>query len=84
MEQVGGVFEVTGNIVEQNGIQTVHVDAYEVLTQDKVTGQVNGLFQLVTSEGEIYEISDTVLGAKVMDHMGRFVEVTGSIVEDEG
>jgi hypothetical protein len=56
------------------------------MTAEPVTiqGQVTEDSQLMTADGEFYEIADNDEGMKVMEMVGEQIEVRGTVVEDEG
>lgn len=47
-------------------------------------GQVTEDNQLMTDDGEVYDIADTEQGAQVMEMVGEKMEVRGTLSEDEG
>ncbi len=49
-----------------------------------VIGTVNDISQIVTDEGNVYEVADTDMGNDLLNHPGEKVEVTGTISEEEG
>ena len=53
-------------------------------TKVTIVGEVNDQYQIVTKDGTIYEIADTKLGDKVLEHIGSVVEVTGNVEEGDG
>ncbi len=45
-----------------------------------IVGEVNDEYQVVSSEGKIYEVADTEKGNELVnDHIGEKVKVTGTI-----
>jgi len=84
MDQVGGVVEIFGEIIEQESVKTIIVTSYQLLNRVKALGKVTDGFQLVTDQGDVYEIGATLLGEEVMDQVGRVVEVTGSVAKKDG
>ena len=49
-----------------------------------LTGEVNDNYQIVDSDGQVYEVADTEQGnGLVENHISKKVEVTGT-VEEEG
>jgi hypothetical protein len=46
-------------------------------------GQVTEDNQLMTDDGEVYDIADTEKGAQVMEMVGEKIEVRGTLSEDE-
>jgi len=49
--------------------------AYEVT----FVGQVNNDGQLVANDGTVYEVADNDMGNKLLRHVGKTVEVTGTV-----
>jgi hypothetical protein len=47
-------------------------------------GEVTEDNQLMTNDGEVYDIADTEKGAQVMEMVGEKIEVRGTLSEDEG
>jgi Neuraminidase (sialidase) len=49
-----------------------------------IQGEVNDSYQIVASDGQVYEVTDTTEGNDLVEnHMGEKVKVTGT-VEQEG
>lgn len=49
-----------------------------------LVGEVNDSYQIVDSNGEVYDIADTAEGNDLADqHIGEKVRVTGTIEQDE-
>jgi hypothetical protein len=46
-------------------------------------GEVTEDNQLMTNDGEVYDIADTEKGAQVMEMVGEKIEVRGTLSEDE-
>jgi hypothetical protein len=46
-------------------------------------GEVTEDNQLMTDDGEVYDIADTEKGAQVMEMVGEKIEVRGTLSEDE-
>ena len=49
--------------------------AYEVT----FFGQVNNNGQIVANDGTVYEVADNDMGNKLLRHVGKTVEVTGTV-----
>jgi len=51
-----------------------------------IKGEVNDNYQIVTEDGQIYEVADTDKGNEVvLQHIGKIVKISGTIEEsDEG
>jgi hypothetical protein len=49
--------------------------AYEVI----FVGQVNNNEQIVATDGTVYEVADNDMGNKLLRHVGKTVEVTGTV-----
>ena len=49
-----------------------------------IQGQITEDSQLMTEDGEFYEIVDNEAGMQVMEMVGEMIEVRGTVVEDEG
>jgi hypothetical protein len=49
-----------------------------------IQGEVTEDNQLVTEDGEVYDIADTEQGAQVLEMVGEKIEVRGTLSEDEG
>ena len=51
-----------------------------------IKGEVNDNYQIVTENGQIYEVADTDKGNEVvLQHIGKIVKISGTIEEgDEG
>ena len=49
-----------------------------------ITGTVNDNYQIVTDDGNIYEVGDTKKGDEVVDLVDKKVKVTGTVQESEG
>jgi len=48
-----------------------------------IMGTVNADYQIVTSDGTVFEVADTDTGNEVVDFVGQRVKVTGTIEELE-
>jgi hypothetical protein len=49
-----------------------------------ITGTVNEDYQIVSDNGQIYEVADTEKGVEVVDLVGKKVKVTGTVEEEDG
>ncbi len=49
-----------------------------------IIGEVNDNYQLVTDQGEVYEVADTDSGNDLLENIGKKVKVTGTVAEEEG
>lgn len=51
-----------------------------------IKGEVNDNYQIVTEDGQIYEVADTDKGNEVvLQHISKIVKITGTVEEsDEG
>jgi hypothetical protein len=47
-----------------------------------LVGEINDDFQIVTDNGETYEVMMSDQGIELIDHVGERVRVTGVIIED--
>ena len=48
-----------------------------------LVGEINDDFQIVTDDGQAYEVMMSDQGIELIDHVGERVKVTGEIIEDE-
>jgi hypothetical protein len=60
------------------------VPALAVESEMTVIGEVNDNYQLVTDQGDVYEVADTDMGNDLLNNIGKKVEVTGTITEEQG
>jgi hypothetical protein len=49
-----------------------------------ITGTIDDANQLVDKEGQIYSIADTKEGNELVTHVGKKVQVKGTVLESEG
>ncbi len=49
-----------------------------------LTGQINEDYQLVTTDGDIYDIADTATGSELAELIGKDVTVTGTVEDVDG
>ena len=49
-----------------------------------ITGMINDNYQIVADNGTVYEVADTDMGDDLLNHVGKTVEVTGELIEEEG
>jgi hypothetical protein len=47
-----------------------------------IIGIINDINQIVTEEGEIYEVADNDLAGELTRYVGQTVMVTGTLIED--
>ena len=53
--------------------------------QITITGEVNDNYQIVSSDGQIYEVADTEKGNEVVINLiSQTVKVTGTVTEADG
>ena len=52
--------------------------------QTTVIGKVNDSYQIVTEEGVVYEVADTDIGNEMLNHVGKTVEASGLVTEEDG
>ena len=52
--------------------------------QITITGTINDTYQIVAEDGMVYEVEDTDMGNDMLNHVGKTVEVTGTVVEEDG
>ena len=49
-----------------------------------VVGKVNDNYQIVGEDGTVYEVADTDMGNEMLNNIGKTVEATGTISEEDG
>ena len=49
-----------------------------------ITGMINDTYQIVGDNGTVYEVADTDMGNDLLNNVGKTVEVTGEVIEEEG
>jgi len=49
-----------------------------------ITGMINDTYQIVADNGTVFEVADTDMGNDLLNNVGKTVEVTGEVVEEEG
>lgn len=49
-----------------------------------ITGTINEDLQFVTEEGIVYEIDDNEKGNEAVEHVGKKMNLVGTITEDDG
>ena len=52
--------------------------------QMTITGEVNDANQIVTPNGDVYEVLETEKGAELAANIGKTVEVQGTVAESDG
>ena len=48
-----------------------------------IVGTVNDENQLVDNAGTVYEVADNEKGEELMEHVGKKIQVKGTVMEDE-
>ena len=48
-----------------------------------IVGTVNDDNQIVDNSGVVYEVGDNDMGEEVMEHVGKKLEVKGTVMEEE-
>jgi hypothetical protein len=48
-----------------------------------IVGTVNDDNQIVDNAGAVYEVGDNDMGEEVMEHVGKKLEVKGTVMEEE-
>ena len=48
-----------------------------------IVGTVNDDNQIVDNSGAVYEVGDNDMGEEVMEHVGKKLEVKGTVMEEE-
>jgi hypothetical protein len=51
---------------------------------ETITGKVNDDYQIVTDDGDVYELGENDKGDEVADLIGKRVQVTGAVTDDDG
>jgi hypothetical protein len=49
-----------------------------------ITGMINDTYQIVADNGTVYEVADTDMGNDLLNNVGKTVEATGEVTEEEG
>ncbi len=49
-----------------------------------IIGEVNDSYQIVTDQGDVYEVADTDVGNDLLNNIGKKVEITGTVADEEG
>ena len=49
-----------------------------------VVGTINEENQIVDDGGAVYEVADNEMGEEVMEHVGKKIQVKGTVMEDQG
>ena len=65
---------------------TLCITTVGVAKETTITGEVNDNYQVVSSDGKIYEVADTAKGNElVTDYVSKKVKVTGTVekIEEE-
>lgn len=58
--------------------------ASALAAEGTITGKVTEDFQIVTNDGELYDIIDNEKSGDLMEHIGKTVKATGTISESDG
>lgn len=49
-----------------------------------ITGEINDSYQIIDTEGQVYEVADTTQGNELVEnHIGEKAKVTGTIEQDQ-
>jgi len=48
-----------------------------------ITGKINDMYQIVTDNGDVYEVADSDLASELLENIGQTVRVTGTLVQGE-
>jgi hypothetical protein len=59
-------------------------DEKPAAAQGSITGMVTEEFQISTSDGEIYDVTENEKSGELMEHVGKTVTVTGTLSEEGG
>jgi len=49
-----------------------------------IYGKINDSYQIESDDGRIYEIGDTEEGQNALDHIGRHLQISGDVEEEDG
>lgn len=49
-----------------------------------ITGVVNDNYQIMAKDGTVYEVADTDMGNDLLNNVGKTVQATGFVTEEEG
>ncbi|MEJ2284484.1 MAG: hypothetical protein P8X85_12900 [Desulfobacterales bacterium] len=49
-----------------------------------IVGTINDDSQIVDNAGVVYEVADNDMAEEVMEHVGKKLEVKGTVMEEEG
>ena len=49
-----------------------------------IYGKINDYYQIEGDDGRIYEIGDTEEGQNALDHIGRHLQISGEVEEEDG
>ncbi|HEU17793.1 MAG TPA: hypothetical protein ENO00_00200 [Deltaproteobacteria bacterium] len=86
MKDMGRILIIAVSILFIIGLPVVTAVADESSENKpvKITGTVNDNFQIVTSDGTVYEVDTNELGNQLVEEVGKKVEATGiiEIVDD--
>jgi uncharacterized protein affecting Mg2+/Co2+ transport len=83
---VGRQVRATGIVEESAAMNIITISSYEVIGQKNLTivGTVNGSYQIVTNDGNIYTVEENEMGFELIDEcVGKQVRATGTIEDTE-
>ena len=58
--------------------------APSVASEITIKGEVTEAFQIITTDGDVYDVDDNEKGDALMSHVGEKVEVKGTLMEEGG
>lgn len=81
MEGMKRIFVIALSIMLIMGVSAVAVYADEAPAKEPVTlsGTINDNFQIVATDGTVYEVDTNDLGNKLVEEVGKKVEVKGIV-----
>ena len=79
------MFKPKGIIIVMALLISITLMAGPVLAGDTmVSGKVTADNQLLSDDGQVYEVADTENGNKLLEHMEKKVAVKGTVAEKDG
>jgi hypothetical protein len=71
--------KVTGSVEGSEGVNIITIASYEVAGNGTVTiiGRINSKYEIVTDDGEAYEIEASEKGEELIGLIGKKVKATG-------
>ena len=48
-----------------------------------IVGTINDDNEIVDNDGVVYEVADNDMGEEIMEHVGKKIEVKGTVMEEE-